>query len=54
MKKIFYSAILASMILGGAGCKKDYLQTTPTDKIDSKDIFSSTANASVALNGIYR
>ncbi|WP_029281428.1 RagB/SusD family nutrient uptake outer membrane protein [Pedobacter sp. R20-19] len=54
MKKIFYSAIFASMILGWSGCKKDYLQTTPTDRVDNTSIFSTTANASVALNGIYR
>jgi hypothetical protein len=54
MKKIFYSAILATVILGGSGCKKDYLQTTPTDRVDNTSIFSTTANANVALNGIYR
>ncbi|MDQ1140735.1 RagB/SusD family nutrient uptake outer membrane protein [Pedobacter agri] len=54
MKKIIYSAILASMILGGSGCKKEYLETTPTDRVDNTSIFLTTANASVALNGIYR
>ncbi|MCX2573671.1 RagB/SusD family nutrient uptake outer membrane protein [Pedobacter sandarakinus] len=54
MKKIIYSAVLATMILGGSGCKKEYLQTTPTDRVDNTSIFLSTANASVALNGIYR
>ncbi|TCD29645.1 RagB/SusD family nutrient uptake outer membrane protein [Pedobacter psychrodurus] len=54
MKKIIYSAILAATILAGSGCKKEYLQTQPTDRVDNTAIFSSTANASVALNGIYR
>ncbi|RZK18860.1 MAG: RagB/SusD family nutrient uptake outer membrane protein, partial [Flavobacterium sp.] len=54
MKKIFYSAALVSMIICGTGCKKDYLQTTPTDRVDNTAIFSTAGNASVALNGIYR
>jgi hypothetical protein len=54
MKKIIYSAILVSVVFAGAGCKKDYLQTTPTDKVDNTSIFLTADNASVALNGIYR
>ncbi|WP_443937137.1 RagB/SusD family nutrient uptake outer membrane protein [Pedobacter sp. MW01-1-1] len=54
MKKIIYSVIFGTMVLAGTGCKKDYLETAPTDKVDIKEIFTSTANASTALNGIYR
>ncbi|MCZ4223193.1 RagB/SusD family nutrient uptake outer membrane protein [Pedobacter rhodius] len=54
MKKIIYSVVLAFLFLGETGCKKEYLQTTPTDKVDNTSIFSTAANASVALNGIYR
>lgn len=54
MKKIFYGVLLASSIFAMPGCKKDYLETKPTDRVDNTAIFTTTANASVALNGIYR
>jgi len=37
-----------------AACKKEYLQTKPTDKVDSDAIFTTADNANTALNGIYR
>ena len=37
-----------------ASCKKDYLETAPTDKVESLAVFTTTNNANTALNGIYR
>lgn len=54
MKKIFYSALVVVSFFTILGCKKDYLETKPTDRVDNAAIFTTTANASVALNGIYR
>lgn len=53
MKKItiFISAIA---LLATVGCKKDYLETAPTDQVDNSQLFTTTANAGIALNGIYR
>jgi starch-binding outer membrane protein, SusD/RagB family len=55
MKKILFSTALA---LGFAvllpSCKKDYLQTAPTDQAAQGDIFKTTANAWNAINGIHR
>ena len=53
MKKII---ILSGAIalLATTGCKKDYLQTAPTDQVDNSQVFTTTANAGIALNGIYR
>lgn len=54
MKKIFYCTLVASYLLAMSSCKKDYLETNPTDRVDNTSIFATTTNASVALNGIYR
>ncbi|RZJ82541.1 MAG: RagB/SusD family nutrient uptake outer membrane protein [Flavobacterium sp.] len=54
MKKIFYFTLVASYLFAMSGCKKEYLETSPTDRVDNTSIFATTANASVALNGIYR
>jgi len=53
MKKIIiFSTVVA--LLSASSCKKEYLQTAPTDKVDNSAVFTTTANASIALNGIYR
>ncbi|MGE6221466.1 RagB/SusD family nutrient uptake outer membrane protein [Nubsella zeaxanthinifaciens] len=54
MKKIVLYTMMAGSLVASSGCKKNYLETQPTDKVDNAAIFSTTANASVALNGIYR
>ncbi len=53
-KNILLSGMLAAALLAGPGCKKDYLQTNPTDQVDNTAVFSTAENAGVALNGIYR
>jgi hypothetical protein len=52
MKKIILTGALALML--GSGCKKEYLNTEPTESVDSGIIFTTTSNADAALNGIYR
>ncbi|MCZ4243278.1 RagB/SusD family nutrient uptake outer membrane protein [Pedobacter punctiformis] len=55
MKKInkLYIPLLVLVLTMGA-CKKDYLQTNPTDAVAYKDVFATTTNAMAALNGIHR
>jgi hypothetical protein len=50
--KIILAFLSASMVMGG--CKKTYLETTPTTSIAASDAFASTNNAWAALNGIHR
>lgn len=55
MKFVKYYCYLASaFVLTFASCKKDYLNTQPSDQISEADAFTSIANARAALNGIYR
>ncbi len=51
-KTIIFSSVVA--LLAVSSCKKDYLQTAPTDKVDNSAVFTTTTNAGIALNGIYR
>ncbi len=53
MKKIIlFSSVV--VLLAISSCNKDYLNVAPTDKVAAEEIFTSTANANGALNGIYR
>lgn len=55
MKNIKYKVIpvlLAVLSLGA--CKKDFLETSPTDKVGEEDVFATATNAMAALNGIHR
>lgn len=54
MKKNILKVFGASLILFISGCSKDYLETTPTDKVTQEEVFSTIENANTALNGIYR
>lgn len=51
MKKIIYTGVVSLLLLS---CGKDYLETSPTDKVDDKAIFSSIENAETVISGIYR
>ncbi len=53
MKKILYASII-SLALGMTSCKKDFLETAPTDRIDAGTMLENAEGAQVALNGIYR
>ncbi|MGB4397974.1 MAG: RagB/SusD family nutrient uptake outer membrane protein [Daejeonella sp.] len=47
---ILFGAIMFSV----SSCKKEYLDTAPTDQVDNSAVFTTTANANTSLNGIYR
>ena len=55
MKKI-YSFILVALasVLLVSSCSKDFLNTAPTNSVAESDIFNSTENALMAINGIHR
>ena len=45
---------MAAIVLAFGGCKKDYLNTQPTDRVANTSVFTTTSNAMAALNGIHR
>ncbi len=51
-KNIIYPFLFS--ILTFSACKKDYLNTQPTDKVSTQAIFTTTENAKAAINGIHR
>ena len=53
MKKIF-AIIAVAVLLVMTGCKKNYLDTEPTDKVSGTSIFSDAENAMTAVNGLFR
>jgi len=46
------SAVLLAVFIAPS-CKKDYLQTQPTNQVSLEEVFSTTTNATAVLNGIY-
>lgn len=56
MKKLFGNIffVLAAASLLMVSCSKDYLETSPTDDVAEGNIFSSTENSLMAINGIHR
>lgn len=55
MKKTIYNFIIVfALVLSVSSCKKDYLETLPTDQVASGDVFATTNNAWAAINGIHR
>ena len=52
MKRIFY--ILSMVLALSTSCKKEYLDTKPTDQYSDVTVFSTTANAYSAINGLHR
>jgi len=51
--KIYAIACAALLGIGFAGCKKSYLDTTPSDQIAASDMFKTTSSAYTALNGMH-
>lgn len=51
MKRIL---IIAASIVVLAGCKKDYLDTKPSDAVSQEQLFSDYNSAVAALNGLYK
>jgi len=56
MKSIFFkiSLAVAAVALMTAGCSKSFLETEPTSSVAESNIFSTTENAMMAVNGIHR
>ena len=52
MKNIIISSILAASLLFTSGCSKEYLNTKPTESIGNVEVFETTENAKLAINGI--
>lgn len=53
MKKIIIFSGLVGL-LAISSCKKEYLDTVATDKVEANLVFTTVENADAALNGIYR
>lgn len=51
-KYITLFAVVAALAV--SGCKKDFLETSPTDSVDAGMVFQTTDGALVALNGTIR
>ena len=51
-QSLLYKVYAACLALSLASCSSDYLDTTPNRNTDPKVIFSSTANAKLAINGL--
>lgn len=51
INKILLIVVCTGML---ASCKKDFLETGPTGSVGAPELFTTTGNASIALNGIYR
>lgn len=53
--KINYKIVLSLVVLValGTGCKKNYLDTKPTDRVSEEVIFETTQGAYIALNGMH-
>lgn len=54
MKHIIYTFSFIAAIAAFPSCKKDWLETKPTDQVSDVVAFTSVANAKLALNGTYR
>lgn len=48
----FCVMMAASVIL--PSCKKEFLETVPTDQVAAASVFTTTTNAKAAMNGVYR
>lgn len=54
MKRILKYSVPFLLLVATVGCKKDYLDTNPTNQVTPSVIFSTADGAMVALNGAYR
>ncbi|NTV19238.1 MAG: RagB/SusD family nutrient uptake outer membrane protein, partial [Bacteroidales bacterium] len=54
MKKILYITLLLAFSLSISSCKKDLLETAPTEKVTGPTIFKDINSAQVAMDGVYR
>lgn len=54
MKKRYLTLVMALGLLTTTSCEKEFLETSPTGSIDAGSAYATTANATAAINGIYR
>jgi starch-binding outer membrane protein, SusD/RagB family len=54
MKKINIILLISIFSLFSVSCKKDFLDTNPTESVDAAAAYATTKNAQAAINGIYR
>lgn len=54
MKNIRFFLISAAALLTMVSCSKDFLETVPTSSIAEANVFSSSENSMLAINGIHR
>lgn len=52
INKLLITSLAAGTLLVSS-CKKEFLDTTPSDQISAEDIFASTKNAYTLLNGMH-
>lgn len=52
MKKIKSITLAIICVISFASCKKDYLDTRPTDSVEKSEVFATTKAAKVAINGL--
>lgn len=52
--KLKYIPLLIALGLFSTSCEKEYLDTSPTASVDADAAYSTTKNATAAINGIYR
>jgi hypothetical protein len=52
MKKVIKHILFVTAIATLASCKKDYLETEPTDAVSTATVFASTKSAKLAVNGL--
>lgn len=52
MKKL-YIALIVLLTFGATGCKKNYLDVTPPNKIDAQAFFNNATDLQVYTNGFY-
>jgi hypothetical protein len=53
INKVLLTACLGAMVLGSS-CKKEFLETAPTNRVDAGSATASTASAISAINGMHR
>ena len=52
--KILTFSLIFAIALGLSSCKKDFLQTIPTDSVSTEIALGSVDNMMLAINGIHR
>lgn len=54
MKRLLYICLMLGATVSFSSCKKDFLETVPTDQVDGETLFETLDGAQVAMDGSYR